>query len=44
MGSLHEGHFSLIKKGRSIVGEWGLVIVTIFVTKTQFSPKEDLKK
>ena len=44
MGNLHEGHFSLIKKGRSIVGEEGLVIVTIFVNKTQFSPKEDLKK
>ena len=44
MGNLHEGHFSLIKKGRSIVGEDGLVIVTIFVNKTQFSPKEDLKK
>lgn len=44
MGNLHEGHFSLIKKGRSIVGKGGLVIVTIFVNKTQFSPKEDLKK
>ncbi len=44
MGNLHEGHLSLIKKARSIAGKNGLVIVTIFINKTQFSPEEDLNK
>ena len=44
MGNLHAGHISLIKKARSLAGKNGLVIVTIFVNKIQFEPKEDLKK
>ncbi|MEE2615443.1 MAG: pantoate--beta-alanine ligase [Verrucomicrobiota bacterium] len=44
MGNLHAGHISLIKKARSLAGKNGLVIVTIFVNKIQFGPKEDLKK
>ena len=44
MGNLHDGHFSLIKKARSLAGKEGLVVVSIFVNKIQFGPKEDLKK
>lgn len=44
MGNLHEGHLSLIKKARSLAGKNGVVIVTVFVNKIQFGPKEDFKK
>ena len=44
MGNLHEGHLSLIRKARTLAGENGLVLVTIFVNKTQFGPREDFKK
>ena len=38
MGALHEGHFSLIKKGK----EFGLsTMVTIFVNEMQFNSKKD---
>jgi pantoate--beta-alanine ligase len=41
MGSLHEGHVSLIEKAYSENDE---VIVSIYVNPTQFNDKEDLKK
>jgi pantoate--beta-alanine ligase len=38
MGSLHEGHFSLIRRAH---GECGCVVVSIFVNPLQFAPGED---
>lgn len=41
MGYLHEGHLSLMRKGRS---ENDVLVATIFVNPTQFGPNEDLDK
>ncbi len=44
MGALHEGHAALIRRARSLAGEEGHVVVSIFVNPTQFGPKEDLSR
>ena len=41
MGSLHEGHFSLIKQSKS---QCNKTIVSIFINPTQFNNKSDYKK
>jgi pantoate--beta-alanine ligase len=41
MGFLHEGHLSLIRKGKSMAD---IVITTLFVNPTQFAPNEDFNQ
>lgn len=42
MGALHEGHASLVREARTLAGEEGVVVVSVFVNPTQFGPNEDL--
>jgi pantoate--beta-alanine ligase len=44
MGYLHEGHLSLMRRARKIVGPRGLVVVSIYVNPVQFGPQEDLSQ
>ncbi len=41
MGFLHEGHLRLIARARRLVGNNGVVVVSVFVNPTQFGPTED---
>jgi pantoate--beta-alanine ligase len=43
MGALHEGHRSLMRHARSVVGAAGEVVVTDFVNPTQFGAGEDFE-
>lgn len=42
MGYLHEGHISLVRRARRLVGPRGVVVTSIYVNPTQFAPAEDL--
>ncbi len=44
MGYLHDGHMSLVREARRLVGPQGIVVVSIYVNPTQFAPTEDLAK
>ncbi len=44
MGALHEGHATLIRTAREVVGRSGYVIVTDFVNPTQFGAGEDFDR
>lgn len=44
MGALHAGHLALIAQARRVVGNQGLVVVSIFVNPLQFGPAEDLSR
>jgi len=41
MGALHEGHLTLVRRARELVGPTGQVVVTDFVNPLQFGPGED---
>ena len=41
MGNLHTGHIALTRIARERVGTLGCVVVSIFVNRLQFGPKED---
>lgn len=42
MGYLHDGHLSLVRRARQLVGRQGVVVASIYVNPTQFAPTEDL--
>ncbi len=44
MGYLHEGHLSLVRRARRLVGPGGRVVVSIYVNPTQFGPHEDFAR
>lgn len=44
MGYLHEGHLSLVRRARRVVGRRGNVVLSIYVNPTQFGPGEDLSR
>jgi pantoate--beta-alanine ligase len=44
MGYLHEGHLSLMRRARGLVGVKGKVVVSIYVNPTQFGPAEDFSR
>jgi len=44
MGYLHEGHVSLVRRARSLVGKNGKVVISIYVNPTQFGPREDFSR
>ncbi len=43
MGALHAGHASLMRQGRAIAGDKGLLVATIFLNPVQFDNAGDLQ-
>ncbi|HEY2950953.1 MAG TPA: pantoate--beta-alanine ligase [Verrucomicrobiae bacterium] len=44
MGYLHEGHMSLARRARRLIGPRGILVVSLYVNPTQFAPTEDLSR
>jgi pantoate--beta-alanine ligase len=44
MGALHDGHLALLRAARSLAGDDGSVVVSVFVNPLQFGPGEDLNR
>lgn len=44
MGNLHDGHLSLIRQARTLVGPDTPVVASIFVNRLQFGPNEDFDR
>ena len=44
MGALHDGHLALLRAARSLAGDGGSVVVSVFVNPLQFGPGEDLDR
>ena len=44
MGNLHDGHLSLIRQARTLVGPGVPVVASIFVNRLQFLPNEDFDR
>ncbi|MFF4160508.1 pantoate--beta-alanine ligase [Streptomyces sp. NPDC001678] len=44
MGALHDGHATLVREARRLVGPAGQVVVTVFVNPLQFGAGEDLDR
>ena len=44
MGYLHQGHISLVRRARQLVGRRGVVVVSLYVNPIQFAPAEDLSR
>lgn len=43
MGALHDGHRKLIKEGKSLCRNSGILVVSIYVNPIQFNSEEDLE-
>lgn len=44
MGNLHDGHLSLVRQARTLVGPGVPVVASIFVNRLQFGPNEDFDR
>jgi pantoate--beta-alanine ligase len=44
MGNLHDGHLSLVRQARALVGPGVPVVASIFVNRLQFGPNEDFDR